>query len=178
MRAPPSRFTPGNRLGLLRSGREYFPALISAIESAAREVWLECYIFADDPAGRMVADALVHAARRGVAVRAPDGRVVHGVGDLPLPAGLGPGEHRFALIDYGGVPMRVASLRGPDGAYVQIAETLHKRHRLVTEILTAEIATMIAVALAAIALAWTGIARGLRPLERLREGLRARSSRD
>jgi phosphatidylserine/phosphatidylglycerophosphate/cardiolipin synthase-like enzyme len=33
-----SRFTPGNRVGLLRSGREYFPALISAIEAAEHEV--------------------------------------------------------------------------------------------------------------------------------------------
>jgi phosphatidylserine/phosphatidylglycerophosphate/cardiolipin synthase-like enzyme len=41
MRAPPIRFTPGNRVGLLRSGREYFPALISAIDGALREVWLE-----------------------------------------------------------------------------------------------------------------------------------------
>ena len=41
MRAPTARFTPGNRVGLLRSGREYFPALISAIESAESEVWLE-----------------------------------------------------------------------------------------------------------------------------------------
>ncbi len=64
-----SPFTPGNRVGLLRSGREYFPALISAIEEAEREVWLETYIFADDPAGRLVADALVRAARRGVVVR-------------------------------------------------------------------------------------------------------------
>jgi len=64
-----SRFTKGNRVGLLRSGREYFPELISAIEAAEREVWLETYIFADDPAGRMVADALVRAAQRGVVVR-------------------------------------------------------------------------------------------------------------
>jgi cardiolipin synthase len=69
MRALTARFTPGNRVGLLRSGREYFPALISAIESATREVWLECYIFADDPSGRMVADALVRAAQRRVVVR-------------------------------------------------------------------------------------------------------------
>jgi cardiolipin synthase len=69
MRAPTARFTHGNRVGLLRSGREYFPALISAIEGAQREVWLECYLFADDPAGRAVADALVRAARRGVKVR-------------------------------------------------------------------------------------------------------------
>jgi cardiolipin synthase len=64
-----SRFRPGNRVGLLRSGREYFPELVRAIEAAEREVWLETYIFADDPAGRMVADALVRAAQRGVVVR-------------------------------------------------------------------------------------------------------------
>jgi cardiolipin synthase len=69
MRAPPIRYTKGNRIALLRSGREYFPALLVAIEGAQREVWLETYIFADDPAGRMVADALVRAAQRGVAVR-------------------------------------------------------------------------------------------------------------
>jgi cardiolipin synthase len=69
MRAPASRFIAGNRIGLLRSGREYFPALVSAIEGARREVWLETYIFADDPAGRAVADALVRARGRGVSVR-------------------------------------------------------------------------------------------------------------
>lgn len=69
MSAQRSRFRPGNRVGLLRSGREYFPELVRAIEAAEREVWLETYIFADDPAGRMVADALVRAAQRGVVVR-------------------------------------------------------------------------------------------------------------
>ena len=69
MSAQRSRFTKGNRVGLLRSGREYFPELVSAIEAAEHEVWLETYIFADDPAGRMVADALVRAAQRGVVVR-------------------------------------------------------------------------------------------------------------
>lgn len=63
------RFLPGNAVDLLRSGREYFPALIEAIDAAEREVWIETYIFADDPAGNRIADALVAAARRGVAVR-------------------------------------------------------------------------------------------------------------
>jgi cardiolipin synthase len=63
------RFTPGNTIELLRSGQEFFPALAAAIDAAAREVWLETYIFADDAAGRTVADALVRAAQRGVVVR-------------------------------------------------------------------------------------------------------------
>ena len=64
-----NRFMPGNAIGLLRNGTEYFPALIAAIDGATDEVWLETYIFADDPSGRAVADSLVRAARRGVTVR-------------------------------------------------------------------------------------------------------------
>src|SRR5438105_9601011 len=64
-----NRFMPGNAIGLLRNGAEYFPALIAAIDGAKREVWLETYIFADDVAGRAVAQALVRAAQRGVIVR-------------------------------------------------------------------------------------------------------------
>jgi len=64
-----NRFTPGNRVTLLKSGGEYFPALIGAIDRAVREVWLETYIYADDEAGRNVTEALMRAARRGVLVR-------------------------------------------------------------------------------------------------------------
>ena len=64
-----NRYLPGNRIALLRDGAEYFPALVSAIETAEREIWLESYIFADDSAGRLIAAALSRAARRGVHVR-------------------------------------------------------------------------------------------------------------
>jgi cardiolipin synthase len=64
-----NRFTPGNVVRLLRSGAEYFPALIEAVAAARHEVWIETYIFADDPSGRAIADALIAAARRGVTVR-------------------------------------------------------------------------------------------------------------
>ena len=50
-----NRYLPGNRIALLRDGAEYFPALVSAIETAEREIWLESYIFADDAAGRLIA---------------------------------------------------------------------------------------------------------------------------
>ncbi len=63
------RFQPGNAVDLLRSGREYFPALIEAIDGARREAWIETYIFADDPSGNAVADALIEAAGRGVNAR-------------------------------------------------------------------------------------------------------------
>ena len=64
-----NRFAPGNELELLKSGATFFPALVAAIDAAEREVWLETYIFADDPAGRAVAEAMLRAARRGVLVR-------------------------------------------------------------------------------------------------------------
>ena len=60
-----NRYTAGNAVTLLRSGAEYFPALTRAIAEAEREIWLETYIFADDPTGREIADALIAAARRG-----------------------------------------------------------------------------------------------------------------
>jgi cardiolipin synthase len=64
-----NRFTPSNRITLLRDGAEYFPALVRAVDAAEKEVWLESYIFADDPAGRLVAASLMRAAQRGVRVR-------------------------------------------------------------------------------------------------------------
>jgi len=63
------RYFPGNRITLLRSGTEYFPALLAAIAAAEREVWLETYIYADDDAGRRVTAALMDAVARGVLVR-------------------------------------------------------------------------------------------------------------
>jgi cardiolipin synthase len=57
----------GNRITLLRSGVEYFPALEAACDAALQEIHLETYIFEDDEAGRRIAAALSRAARRGVA---------------------------------------------------------------------------------------------------------------
>ncbi len=62
-------YRAGNRLTLLESGREYFPALIAAIAAAEREIFLESYIFAADPTGEAVAAALIGAADRGVRVQ-------------------------------------------------------------------------------------------------------------
>lgn len=61
-------FLAGNRLTLLNSGREYFPALLAAIAAANHEIYLESYIFANDTIGQQVAAALADAARRGVLV--------------------------------------------------------------------------------------------------------------
>ena len=62
-------FVPGNRLTLLNSGGEYFPALLAAIDGAQAYVHLESYIFEADHTGRAVAAALCRASRRGALVR-------------------------------------------------------------------------------------------------------------
>lgn len=65
---PSARLVGGNEVRLLQGGDELFPRMEQAIGAAEREVWLATYIFHDDEAGRRVADALVAAAGRGVAV--------------------------------------------------------------------------------------------------------------
>jgi len=62
------RYLDGNRVTLLQSGAEYFPALERSIEQARSEIYLETYIFADDRTGRSIAAALCRAAQRGVRV--------------------------------------------------------------------------------------------------------------
>jgi cardiolipin synthase A/B len=59
----------GNRAEILNNGDEIFPAMTAAIGEAKRTVNLESYIFKDDRAGKIIAQALMDAARRGVEVR-------------------------------------------------------------------------------------------------------------
>ena len=105
-------FVAGNRLQLLESGAEYFPALIAAIDAAMYEVHLEAYIFADDTTGRLVAAALARAARRGAAVRV----LVDGFGARGFAAGLG------AALEAGGG--EVMTYRP------EVGQTRFRRHRL------------------------------------------------
>lgn len=52
----------------LCAGRKIFPAMLEAIAAASRSVRLETYIFSDGRLGRLFADALLSAAKRGVNV--------------------------------------------------------------------------------------------------------------
>jgi cardiolipin synthase A/B len=72
---------PGNRITLLRSGTEYFPALEAAIRAAQRDIYLESYIYEADETGWRITDALADAARRGVAVHV----LVDGFGAKRMP---------------------------------------------------------------------------------------------
>ena len=62
------RFRDGNRIDLLRNGEQYFLLLEREIEAAAHEIYLETYIFEADATGNRIAQTLIRAARRGVAV--------------------------------------------------------------------------------------------------------------
>jgi cardiolipin synthase len=59
----------GNRAEILNNGDAIFPAMNRAIREARSTVNLESYIFKDDRAGAIIAEALMDAARRGVEVR-------------------------------------------------------------------------------------------------------------
>ena len=72
---------PGNRITLLRSGVEYFPALEAAIRAARREIYLESYLYEADETGWRITNALADAARRGVAVHV----LVDGFGAKGMP---------------------------------------------------------------------------------------------
>ena len=63
------RMTTGNMVEMLDSGDRVYAAMVEAIAQAKRSVILQSYIFDRDPAGLRVADALIAAAGRGVAVR-------------------------------------------------------------------------------------------------------------
>jgi cardiolipin synthase len=75
------RFFTGNRVTLLHNGAEYFPELEKAIKNAALEIFLEAYIFENDNTGRRIAEALQHAAQRGITVHL----LLDGFGSKSLP---------------------------------------------------------------------------------------------
>ena len=111
-------------------------------------------------------------------VRSPDNAIVAGDRDLPPPPELGPGQQSFFTTSSSGEEMRVAAHRTANGYVVQVGETLHKRNRLVGEIVAAELIPTLLVAGAAITLALLGISQGLHPLEELRSELIRRGPRD
>ena len=74
-------FVTGNRITLLQSGSEYFPALEDAINKANNIIYLETYIFEYDATGIQISEALKKAARRNVVVRL----LLDGFGSQDLP---------------------------------------------------------------------------------------------
>jgi len=115
-------------------------------------------------------------------VLGPRGELISGTPRLPAPPErLAPDEHLFYESKLEGTRVRIAAraVAVEDGtAIVQVAETLIKRDKLVLELLIASTVPQLLIAFAAVALFWFGIGQGLRPLDRLREEIAARSPRD
>jgi cardiolipin synthase len=61
-------FTSNNYITLLHCGEDFFSTMLSEIDSAAQEIFLETYIFSDDKTASLVQAALCRAAARGVRV--------------------------------------------------------------------------------------------------------------
>lgn len=99
---------PGHDLQLLQGSQVFFAALVQAMDASLHELRLETYIFNVQGSGVQVAQALVRAALRGVAVYV----VVDGVGTPELPA---PWPERFAQA---GVQWRVFKPLGRLGLLV------------------------------------------------------------
>jgi cardiolipin synthase len=59
----------GNRFELLVDGRQFFPLMLEAVESARHYVLLEIYLFESGTVATHFIDAFMRAARRGVTVK-------------------------------------------------------------------------------------------------------------
>jgi len=118
-------------------------------------------------------------------VHSPAGQILVGDADLDQPGAARPGAPDFYDGELHGERVRVALLRTGNGtgasvpqATVQVAETLVKRRALAQEIFIDVTLPQLILVLIAGVLVWMGVARGLSPLDRLRQAVAARSHLD
>ena len=110
-------------------------------------------------------------------VLSPAGLDIAGDPQLPAP----PGDTVAFNTTYNGQPVRVMSVQTPCGrsaCSVLVAETMVKRERLVRDILLQSLFPEVLIALATLVIVWFGVKRGLRPLARLSDEIKARSAGD
>ncbi|MBK7883366.1 MAG: hypothetical protein IPJ81_05955 [Chitinophagaceae bacterium] len=62
------KYSPCNKVKLVRGGREYFDMLLLLINNAKESIHLQSYIYSDDETGCLIADALQAAVKRNVQV--------------------------------------------------------------------------------------------------------------
>ncbi|MFH1491707.1 MAG: phospholipase D-like domain-containing protein, partial [Pseudomonadota bacterium] len=68
----------GNHIDILHNGEQAYPAMLDAVESARKFLFMSTYIFETNRSGRRFIEALSRAARRGVDVRV----LIDGVGEF------------------------------------------------------------------------------------------------
>jgi two-component system sensor histidine kinase TctE len=116
-------------------------------------------------------------------VRDPQGHVIAGDQDIPLPPlGMRADEGVMAYdAESHGHRLRVTVLMVPCGkgdCTVKVAETTIKRDRLARDILIGSVLPQALLAVLTLALVWYGVTRGLAPLARLSDEILERSPRD
>jgi two-component system, OmpR family, sensor histidine kinase TctE len=110
-------------------------------------------------------------------VMSPAGLEIAGDPGLPAP----PGDMIAHDAVYNGAKVRVVSVLAPCGrsaCTVLVAETMVKRERLARDLLLQSILPELLIAAATLLIVWFGVKRGLRPLARLSEEIKARSAGD
>jgi two-component system sensor histidine kinase TctE len=118
---------------------------------------------------------------------AQDGAALGGDPELPPPAAGLPrnGQPHFYGATLHGQPVRmvaawmpIAETAGAPRVLVQVAETLNKRTRLAWEMVANVVLPQLLLIVAATAVVWFGVSRGLQPLQRLRRAVSDRSHLD
>jgi two-component system, OmpR family, sensor histidine kinase TctE len=140
-----------------------------------------------DPAGRL---SLVLPAEAITVLRAdavdsiffrvsgPDGQFI--AGDIDLPEAIVGAPHRtFVNSIYKGVAIRLVSYRSEaTGVTTTVAETLNKRERIRTQLLSTVLWADLLELAAILALVWLAVSLALQPLQTLRDQITKRSARD
>jgi two-component system sensor histidine kinase TctE len=110
-------------------------------------------------------------------VMSPAGLEIAGDADLPAP----PGDAMAHNTEYHGDKVRVVSVQTPCGrstCTVLVGETMVKREHLARDLLLQSLFPDFLIALATLVIVWFGVKRGLEPLARLSEEIKARSAGD
>ncbi len=163
--------------------------LASASAIAERTAVKEAGVWVDIPYAALHMLASTAQDRVFYAVSAPDGAVITGYEDLPLPPeptnhGDDPNPYFYDAI-YKGVPVRVVSLRAfvigsnlSGFAMIRVAQTRGEREALAFRLSQQSAIWALLIAICGGFAAWLGISIGLRPLDRLRQALGRRSPQD
>ena len=61
-------YIKGNKIELLKNGKDYFAAVIQSIKKARKSIFIEAYIFSHDVKGKKILTALKEASQKGIKV--------------------------------------------------------------------------------------------------------------